>query len=87
MTHFTCSSLSSLLHMAPPSLTTHGMLASMMTSLGTWRFVIPDENYCCKSSSDITVTNLCWSPPLRALVWSGSTEGRQPLPLPELDFP
>ena len=43
MTHLTCSSLSLLFHMAPPSLTTQGMLASMMTSLGTWRFVIPDK--------------------------------------------
>ena len=43
MTHLTYSSVSLLFHMTPPSLTTQSMLASMMTSLGKWRLVIPDK--------------------------------------------
>ena len=35
------SSLSSLFHILPPSRTSGGIDASMMTSDGTWKFVMP----------------------------------------------
>jgi len=41
MTHFTSSNLSFLFHIYPPSLITLGIEASMMTSDGTCKLVIP----------------------------------------------
>ena len=41
MTHTTSSSSPSAFHIRPPSRIIAGMDASMITSLGTWKFVIP----------------------------------------------